>query len=138
MNLPIFGRSVESIFARRIIHCHCDFKFKHGKLHGQLQNSFRNQCYFSDFRKLCMQSTEFHFTDLDKQICAIEQVLSKRPCRTRTVRTTSVLQRAGVDQSPASTTATTTNLLQTGMIAMLVHQNFLYCLLALKFKLCVM
>ena len=60
-----------------------------------------------------MQSTEFHFTDLDKQISAIEHVLNKRPCRTRTVRTTSVLQRAGSDQS-AQATATTTNLLQTG------------------------
>ena len=70
--------------------------------------------YFSDFRKLCMQSTEFHFTDLDKQISAIEHVLNKRPGRTRTVRTTSVLQRAGSDHSTMAT-STTTNLLQTGM-----------------------
>lgn len=69
--------------------------------------------YLLDFRKLCMQSTEFHFTDLDKQISAIEHVLNKRPCRTRTVRTASVLQRAGSDQSTQAA-ATTTNLLQTG------------------------
>ena len=58
-----------------------------------------------------MQSTEFHFNDVDKQLSGVEHML-KRPGRTRTVRTTSVLQRAGFDQSSAATT--TTNLLQTG------------------------
>ncbi|XP_065068937.1 protein C12orf4 homolog [Rhopilema esculentum] len=75
-----------------------------------------------EFRKQCMQSTEFHFTDFEKQLCSIENVLTKRPNRTRTVRTTSVLQRAGFDQS-ASSPATTTNLLQTGDFYVTRHSN---------------
>jgi len=75
-----------------------------------------------DFRKLCMQSTEFHFNDVDKQLSGIEHVLNKRPGRTRTVRTTSVLQRAGFDQSSSAAT-TTTNLLQTGDFYVTQHSN---------------
>lgn len=59
-----------------------------------------------------MQSTEFHFTDLDKQLSAIEHTLNRKPGRTRTVRTTSVLHRVGSDQPQAPTK--TSNLLQTG------------------------
>ena len=77
----------------------------------------------SDFRKLCMQSTEFHFNDVDKQLSGIEHVLNKRPGRTRTVRTTSVLQRAGFDQS-SSAAPTTTNLLQTGKIYVMFCSTF--------------
>ncbi len=65
-----------------------------------------------EFRNICMQSTDFHFSDLDKQLCAIEQTLEKRPSRTRTVRSTSVLHKVGSDQRHVP--ATTTNLLQTG------------------------
>lgn len=74
-----------------------------------------------EFRNICMQSTDFHFPDLDKQLCTIEQTLNGRPSRTRTVRSTSVLQRAGSDQHQAPNT--TTNLLQTGDFYLTKHSN---------------
>eukprot|EP00794_Sanderia_malayensis_P015610 gene15610-17183_t len=74
-----------------------------------------------EFRNICMQSTDFHFADLDKQLSAIEVKLEQRPSRTRTIRSSSVLHKIGSDQQ--HTPATTTSLLQTGDFYLTKHSN---------------
>ena len=35
-------------------------------------------CSITEFAAICQQSTDFHFPDLDKQFCMIQQNLEKR------------------------------------------------------------
>ena len=60
----------------------------------------------SGFQNICNESTEFHFQNIDNQLCIIEQNLKNRPERSRTLRTSSLLNKSQQNR--------TTNLLQTG------------------------
>ena len=64
---------------------------------------------FSDFSKICQQSgTEFHFPDLDKQLCIIQQNFEKRE------RTKSTSSNQPQQQQPAADVALRPITLNTG------------------------
>ena len=58
------------------------------------------------FQNICNESTEFHFQNIDNQLCIIEQNLKNRPERSRILRRSSLLNKPQQNR--------TTNLLQTG------------------------
>jgi len=67
------------------------------------------------FQDICNESTEFHFQNIDKQICMIEDNLQNRPNRTRTLRSSSQMRKPKPEK--------TTNLLQTGDFYITKHSN---------------
>ena len=62
--------------------------------------------FLSGFQNICNESTEFHFQNIDSQLCIIEQNLKNRPERSRILRRGSLLNKPQRNR--------TRNLLQTG------------------------
>lgn len=67
------------------------------------------------FENIVKETTEFHFPNYEKQKCLIEQTLSSRKTRTRTLRTSSLTRKRQAE--------TTNKLLQTGDFYLTKHSN---------------
>lgn len=68
-----------------------------------------------DFINICNESTDFHFTGYEKQVCVIEQALQERPVRKRGGRSMS-FQQNRTEPNGEKREKQTNNLLQTGTL----------------------
>lgn len=68
--------------------------------------------FILEFENIVQETTDFHFPSFEQQKCLIEQTLSQRKSRSRTLRTSSISRNKQAE--------TTNKLLQTGINTALI------------------